>query len=137
MEFEIRGTAPLLQVYDMPTTLQFYRDVLGWIVIESSEPGDDADWVWLRWHGIDLMFNTAYEREYRPAQPDDQRIAAHQDTSIYFGCVNIDAFYKFLVEKGVQVNEPSLTKYGWKALYVKDPDNYLLVFHWPVEEHHS
>lgn len=29
MAIEVRGLAPLLQVFDMPTSLTFYRDVLG------------------------------------------------------------------------------------------------------------
>jgi len=29
---DIHGIAPLLQVFDMPTSLHFYRDVLGFTV---------------------------------------------------------------------------------------------------------
>jgi len=29
MAIEIRGMAPLLQVFDMPTSIGFYRDMLG------------------------------------------------------------------------------------------------------------
>jgi catechol 2,3-dioxygenase-like lactoylglutathione lyase family enzyme len=118
----------------MPTTLAFYRDILGFTVISSSWPGDDADWTWLRWHGIDLMFNTAYDKNERPGKPDLQRLAPHSDTSIYFGCPTIDTLYEYLSSKKVPVDEPHITKYGWKALVVKDPDNYLLIFHWPIKE---
>lgn len=130
---EIRGMSPLLQVFDMPATLRFYRDVLGFKIVDASGPGDEADWVWLRWQGIDLMFNTAYESAHRPPGPDMHRMAAHEDTSIYFGCVHVDALYDDLIAKGVEVQPPVITKYNFKALYVKDPDNYLLVFHWPVQ----
>jgi len=133
MGIEINGMAPLLQVFDMPTTLAFYRDVLGFTKVEASAGDDQADWVWLRWHGIDLMLNTAYERESRPPAPDPQRVAAHGDTSIYFGCKQIDELYEYLRAKNVQVDPPSITGYNFKALYVKDPDGYLLVFHWPNE----
>jgi glyoxylase I family protein len=133
-KFGINGMAPLVQVYDMPTTIQFYRDVLGFSVVDAAPPGDEPDWVWMRWHGIDLMFNTAYEKEYRPAVPDQQRMAAHEDTSIYFGCKQIDELYAYLLSKGIEVAPPSITGYHFKALYVKDPDQFLLVFHWPVGE---
>jgi catechol 2,3-dioxygenase-like lactoylglutathione lyase family enzyme len=43
--------APLLQVYDMPTSIRFYRDVLGFTVWASSEPGDDCNRCGLRLHG--------------------------------------------------------------------------------------
>lgn len=40
MSFELAGFCPLLQVFDMPTSLAFYRDVLGFEVIQASPPGD-------------------------------------------------------------------------------------------------
>ena len=39
MSLEVEGFAPLIQVYDMPTSVRFYRDVLGFEVIESSYLG--------------------------------------------------------------------------------------------------
>jgi hypothetical protein len=33
---EIQGLAPYIEVFDMPSSLQFYRDVIGFNVIESS-----------------------------------------------------------------------------------------------------
>ena len=35
MDLQIDGMAPLLQVFDMPTSLRFYRDVLGFEVISD------------------------------------------------------------------------------------------------------
>ena len=43
----LAGMAPLLQVYDMPTSLQVFRDILCFKVVSSSAPGDDVDWVLL------------------------------------------------------------------------------------------
>jgi glyoxylase I family protein len=40
---DIRGVAPLLQVFDMPTAIRFYRGVLGFTVWGSSGPGDDCN----------------------------------------------------------------------------------------------
>ena len=40
---DIHGVAPLLQVFDMPTSLRFYRDVLGFTVWGSSASGDNCD----------------------------------------------------------------------------------------------
>jgi hypothetical protein len=38
--------------------------------------GDDVDWVLLKLNSIELMLNTAYEKQNRPPEPDEQRIAA-------------------------------------------------------------
>jgi catechol 2,3-dioxygenase-like lactoylglutathione lyase family enzyme len=132
MAIEIRGLAPLLQVFDMPTSLAFYRDLLGFEVVGSSDHGDDVDWVMLRLCGSELMLNTAYEKPHRPPRPDPARIAAHDDTAIYFGCPEIDVAYQYLHAKGVTVAEPQVAPYGMKQLYVSDPDGYNLCFQWPV-----
>lgn len=36
MAVEVRGVCPLLQVYDMPTSVRFYRDTLGFEVVATS-----------------------------------------------------------------------------------------------------
>ena len=66
----IHGVAPLLQVFDMPTAVRFYRDVLGFTVWSSSEPGDNCNWCGLRLNGAEVMLNTAYEADQRPPAPD-------------------------------------------------------------------
>ncbi len=132
--FSLQGMAPLLQVFDMPASLGFYRDILQFTVIQSSGTGDDVDWVLLQHSGIELMLNTAYEKRMRPSTPDMTRIVAHSDTSVYFGCPAIDDLYEYLFQKGVVVNKPEVTGYGWKALNLADPDGYHLCFHWPLED---
>ena len=66
MAIEIRGLAPLLQVFDMPASIDFSRDVLGFEVKSTSSPGKDRfDWALLTLNGVELMLNTAYEEESR------------------------------------------------------------------------
>ena len=35
MSIEVRGVCTLLQVYDMPASVRFYRDVLGVDIVET------------------------------------------------------------------------------------------------------
>lgn len=44
MALEIEGLCPLLEVFDMPKAMAFYRDLLGFEVIATSRPGPDFDW---------------------------------------------------------------------------------------------
>ena len=134
MAIEIKGLAPLLQVFDMPTSIAFYRDVLGFQVKTTSNPGKDHfGWALLTLNGTELMLNTAYEDDARPSAPDPRRLAAHDDTAIYFGCPNVDAAYAHLRSRGIAVNEPKIAHYGMKQLYVSDPDGYNLCFQWPAK----
>ena len=132
MAIDIKGTAPLLQVFDMPLSLSFYRGKLGFELVQSAGPEDDIGCVLLRWNGIELMLNTAYEKQDRPPLPDPVRIAAHSDTTIYFGCPDVDALYNHLRNNNVEIKKPEITQYGWKALHLSDPDGFGLCFHWPI-----
>lgn len=59
MSLQVAGTVTLLQVFDMPASLHFYRDLLGFQVIQRSQPVDDCGWAWLRLNDAELMLNTA------------------------------------------------------------------------------
>src|SRR5262245_47151627 len=78
MPIRVEGLAPLIQVFDMPTSIAFFRDRLGFTVASQSQSGDDCDWCLLRLNDAKLMLNTAYEKEHRPAVPDPARVAAHE-----------------------------------------------------------
>jgi glyoxylase I family protein len=135
-DFSIYGTAPLLQVYDMPTAVVFYRDVIGFSVTAQSEPdrGDDCNWVLMKLQDVELMLNTQYEKDKRPPAPDPVRTKWHHDTTLYFGCPDIRALYLSFLSKGATVNSPIITQYNFRAIYLTDPDGYQLCLHWPVEE---
>ena len=133
MAISVKGMAPLIQVFDMPASIAFYRDKLGFELVQSDRPGDDCDWVMLKLDDAYLMLNTAYESESRPPAPDSRRITAHSDTAIYFSCPDVDAAYKHILGAGVEVKPPSITGYGYKAIIVNDPDGYGLCFQWPAE----
>jgi uncharacterized glyoxalase superfamily protein PhnB len=134
MEIEVKGMAPLLQVFDMPTAVAFYRDILGFEITAQSAPGPKFHWALLKLNGIELMLNTAYEDEYRPPVPDPARVAAHDDTCLYFGCPDVDAMYEYLWSKGVAAEKPKVAWYGMKQLYLKDPDGFAICFQWAVEK---
>lgn len=134
MAIEIRGMAPLMEVFDMPRSLAFYRDKLGFTVTMDSGQGDESGWVMLELDTATIMLNTAYDDGARPAVEDASRVAAHHDTCIYFGCPDVDAAYAHLKSAGVDCLAPSVAPYGMKQLYVKDPDNFNLCFQWPAQK---
>ncbi len=130
MSIKIEYLTPLIQVFDMSRALRFYRDILGFEVISNSGNGDDSSWVWLRLNGFDLMLNDQYEPGNVPADCPPERIRWHKDTCIYFGCSDVDAAYRYLIDKGIEATEPKVAPYGMKQLYLNDPDGYQLCFQW-------
>ena len=85
MAIDVRGLAPLLSVFDMPTSIRFYCEGLGFEVVGTDgKPAPQFDWALLRLNGSELMLNTAYEEGQRPPAPDTARIGAHQDVCLLY-----------------------------------------------------
>jgi len=134
MQIEITGMAPLLQVFDMPESLKFYRDLLGFKVVQDSGQGDQSGWVLLKLEQTEIMLNTMFEDHERPDIPDTGRTSNHGDTALYFGCPDIDGLNAYLKTRGASDDEPVITGYGYKVISLTDPDGYKLCFHWPAQE---
>ncbi|MFZ1992352.1 MAG: VOC family protein [Alphaproteobacteria bacterium] len=146
MPIDILGMAALIQVFDMPASLAFYRDLLGfkvvqasravqsqWVRAETRVTDDRYDWVLLRLKDIQLMLNTAHEAHERPDSPDPARVAAHRDMTIFFGCRSVDEAYEYLHSKGIAAKPPITQSYGMRQLTVRDPDGYLICFQHPAD----
>jgi catechol 2,3-dioxygenase-like lactoylglutathione lyase family enzyme len=116
----------------MPASVAFYRDIIGFEVVQQSRSGDHFDWALLRMGKASLMLNTCYEAHERPAEPDAARWAGHGDTTLYFDCLELDEAYEYLRSKGVAVKKPVVRDYGMKQLSMSDPDGYGLCFQHPV-----
>jgi uncharacterized glyoxalase superfamily protein PhnB len=130
---------PLLQVYDMPQALAFYRDVLGFEIVSASPVVDTPEgrfshWMCLRLGTIQLMLNTAYDEGQRP----NSRVAAqqrwHDDTCLYFDVKDIDAVYAALRSKLPELEPPQDAHYGMRQLYLHDPDGYGVCFQTRIPE---
>jgi len=133
MAIATTGMTPLLQVYDMPEALAFYRDVLGFEVVGASPEveapeGRFSHWMWLRLGPADVMLNTAYDEGRRPPARERAQQRWHGDTCLYFGAADVDAVYETLRPKIAGLKPPKNAPYGMRQLYLKDPDGYGLCF---------
>lgn len=139
MALDFDGLCPLLQIFDMPASVKFYREVLGFELVGNSPvvhspQGDYFHWCMLRRGTTTIMLNTAYDEGERPAAPDTARAAAHSDTALFFGCPDVDAAFKQLLPSGVNVLEkPITTQYNMRRFTIADPDGYNLSFQGPVK----
>lgn len=132
MRLELEGLCPLLQVFDMPRSLAFWRDLLGFELVASAPEGDDCDWCLLRHGQSELMLNTRHERQARPPAPDPAHVAAHADTTVFLGCRELEAAWEHLRAHGLDVPPPVVRDYGWKQLSLRDPDGYGVCLQWPA-----
>ena len=128
MPIQAEGVIAHIAVFDMPTSVAFYRDVIGFTIVNQSGPGDDFDWGFFRLGGAELMLNTQYDRSRRPPAPDPARTNAHDDTTLYFACRDVHAAYAHVLANGMDAEPPKVSWYGMKQLYMKDPDGYQICF---------
>jgi len=134
MKAEFLGGARIFQDYEMPAAVRFYRDLLGFDLVNQSCEGEEFDWCLLSRSGAEIMLNTMYEAEHRPPQTDAKRVAAHADTALYFACRELDSAYEHLRANGVRVEPPHVAPYGMRQLSFSDPDGYGICFQWPANE---
>jgi catechol 2,3-dioxygenase-like lactoylglutathione lyase family enzyme len=136
MQPHLTGLCPLLQVFDMLESVRFYREHLGFEIAQQSprveHPYPHFNWALLKRDGAELMLNTAYEADERPATREAERCASHRDVGLFFGCPDVDRAYEALKSAGVASKPPKVTHYGMKQLYFRDPDGFEICLQWPA-----
>jgi catechol 2,3-dioxygenase-like lactoylglutathione lyase family enzyme len=133
--FTPNALTPLLSVFDMIASARFYRDLLGFQVVSASPEVDTKEgrfshWMLLKRGSAELMLNTQYDSNERPAERDVARGAAHGDTVLYIACNDIDEAYRELSRGGLPAAPPQQA-HGLRQFICKDPDGYLIVFQEP------
>jgi hypothetical protein len=103
-------------------------------LVDTSDPPPNCGCALLRRNSDEIMLNTQFEDDDRPAAPDGPRQKAHNDTCFYVGCNDLDAAYAHLQANGVAAQKPSVARYGMRQLYFADPDGFNLRFQHPVSE---
>jgi glyoxylase I family protein len=130
MAIQVRDITALLEVYDMPRAVQFYRNVLGFELVETSRPPDQPfDWCMLRHGGSLLMLNTRYDSERRPPRP--QHRPSLEDVTLFIGCDDVDLVYEHLRSRSWPASEPTTAHYGMRQVFLRDPDGFKLCFQHP------
>jgi len=116
----------MIYVKDVNRALAFYRDLLGFKLIED-----------FRYDGIPV-----YARLRAPG--GDGTIALHQANAsasiasegvrLYFEVVNLDDFCRSLIRKGFYITQmPRMMEWGWRHAYLNDPDGHEISLYWAGE----
>ncbi len=123
----VKSMCPLIQVFDMTRSLAFYRDI-GFSLVSDHDHVGNLDWCLLKLGDAYLMLNTAFEAHERPPHPDPTRLAAHEDTGLFFECDSADDVFSYLRARGIAAEQPRTASYGMRQTYLRDPDGYVLCF---------
>lgn len=128
MSAKLTNLRPMLAVADLPRTVRFYREKLGFRCIGSF--GDPPVWCELERDGASIMFNAppreCVERDV-PRRSKDYQI-------FYWNSDDVVALHGEFASRGVAVGELRVTVYQMKEFEVRDPDDYWLWFGQPTNE---
>lgn len=130
MSYALRGLTPLISVFDMPQSLAFYRDVLGFSVVFASpevetKEGRFSHFMRLRRGEMELMLNTIYDSNERPPEPPEKSL---KEVVFYIACSDIELAYRDFTARGLKASPPTVAPYGLKLFSAEDPDGYTIVF---------
>jgi catechol 2,3-dioxygenase-like lactoylglutathione lyase family enzyme len=119
--------SPNLVVADLPRSLAFYRDTLGFELVATQPETAPFVFVWLRQGPVNLFLNDA-----AMVRADPKAGAHYKDgpggIALYVTMTGVDAFHA-RVRDAVAIVDPLETKfYGMREFTITDPDGFVLTF---------
>lgn len=124
----IRMIRPMLAVKDLPGTISFYCDKLGFNC--NALFGNPPVWCDLDRDGQSMMFNAPPAESVRRDVPRKSK-----DYQIFYVTTNdVVALHAEFKGRGVAVSDLRVTVYGMKEFEVRDPDDYWLWFGQETDE---
>jgi catechol 2,3-dioxygenase-like lactoylglutathione lyase family enzyme len=129
---EVGGISPLFIVKDVPATLAFYRDRLGFeITFEGPEPDDIFFGIVQRGKAM-IMFKDVGIESLPNSTRDIGKGHARWDAYVY--CPDPDALAAEFSSRDVEFTAPLQdTDDGLRGFEVKDGDGYVLFFGRPLQ----
>ena len=115
---------PLLNVENVPASLDFFRNALGFEVEQQAEDESGVIWAQVTHGEVIFMLNRPDEIEngHRRARP------SYGETVFYFTVPDIHAAHQELVEKGYDPGPVERQAYGVDEFTLRDPDGYEFAF---------
>lgn len=128
MTAALTNLRPMLAVTDLPASVRFYVEQLGFNC--NAMHGNPPVWAEVERNGVAVMLN-APPRECVvadvPRKSKDYQI-------FYFDVDDVPALHAEYRARGVAVTDIRVAFYGMKEFEVRDPDNYWLWFGQPTDE---
>jgi len=117
----LRQLTPMLRTWDMPGSIAFYRDRLGFRVENSAE-----GWASLSRDGVELMLSAPNEHE--------GDVAPAFTGSLYFLVTDVDAMWAQVQGLPKVCYELDSFDYGMREFAIYDNNGYVLQFGQPLEQ---
>ena len=117
----------MIYAKDVARALTFYRDLLGFKLIEDFRYDGRAVYARLRAPGGD---GTIALHQAGPGAP-----MASDGVRLYFEVRDLDDFCRKLIKRGFYITQmPRMMEWGWRHAYLNDPDGHEISLYWAGEK---
>ena len=128
-ESNVFQAVPFFGVTDMPSSVHFYVDGLGFRMTRQWTPEGELRWCWLELGEAAIMLQTFYREGQGPYTPDEKLGAG---VTISFQCRDALAIYHAAKDRGLNPSRPFVGNQMWVTA-LSDPDGYRLEFESPTD----
>jgi catechol 2,3-dioxygenase-like lactoylglutathione lyase family enzyme len=116
----------MIYVKDVNRALAFYRDLLGFKLIEDFRYDNVPVYARLRAPGGDGTI------ALHQAGPSASLVS--EGVRLYFEVANLDDFCRKLMQRGFYITKmPRMMEWGWRHAYLNDPDGHEISLYWAGE----
>ena len=121
-----------LMMKDVNSSVDFYRDVLGFELVMSVPESGKLDWAMMKAGGAEVMFQSreSVAEEYPPFA--DMPIGG--SLMLYIDVVDVGELYEKVKGKAKLVVDLHDTFYGAREFAIEDTDGYVLIFAQQVQQ---
>jgi len=125
VQAEVQAVWPLLFVEDIEKSIAFYRDRLGFELVGEAKDAGQVFWARLKRGGASIML-----QQTEPGAEDEEGLPGQrgQGVAFYMICSDANAMYDELMQRGLDIDPPTMAPYGMNQLFVPEPDGYALCF---------
>jgi len=122
----IKLAVPFFMVTNMEASLLFYKEGLGFKLINQWTPRGKIEWCWLERDAVSVMLQ-------EPRKPNaEQSGSLGGGVTITYQCVDALALYHEFSARSLTISEPFVGNNLW-VVGLKDPDGYRLEFASPTD----
>ena len=107
---------PVLNCQSIDATLNFYQQLLQFVVVNKRESGGQLSWVHLMHGSTTLMLQAAEDTV------SEMNISQQSKIKLYYFVNNINDLHHFIKAKYRHVSELVLTDYGMYEFSLHDPE---------------
>lgn len=120
----IFGVSPMLRTNDMPGTIAFYTQVLGFALC-GAWPEDKPCWCDVRYNDVHVMFNTEDHHKGQPVKMTGR---------MYFYTDDVLGILERIKDNANVIEGPEVYFYGMKEIAILDNNGYTLAFGQDTDE---